>query len=225
MAAVRILVSGIPPNSTPASPLTAQTARSIPRHPHPRSPRSYPEAPAALHSPLKPERSAIGAVIRPRFPLSALHPAQRHYFIRYPQLSTPPHTCHSSRQGHSHSRTNHAPKSPANTKTRTLSTPHVNIGPFSPAHQPHHLTPGPFLSAQPTLRSGRLRHSSRSSFASPATSTAAGNTKTRTTRLNKAPAFGVLPSCTSSRPCAASLRLDFTSKFRDDEHASTSISS
>ena len=128
-------------------------------------------------------------MIRSRFPLSALHPAQRHYFIRHPQLSTTTHTCPSSRPRAQPFPNESRPKSPANTKTRTLRTPHLNLGPFSPAHQTRHLTPGPFLSTQPILRSGRLRHSSSSSFASPVTSTAAGNTKTRTTRLNQASSF------------------------------------
>ena len=134
-AAVRILVSGVPPNSTPASPLTAQSARSPHRHPYPRSQRSSPEPPAALHSALKPERSAIGAVIRPRFTLPALSPAQRHHFTKHHQLSTTtPHLSLIQTKDPAHSRTNHPQNSPDHTKTRTLRTQHVNLGPFSPEH-------------------------------------------------------------------------------------------
>ena len=191
MAAGRILVSGVPPNSTPASPLTAQTARSPHRHPYPRSQRSSPDTPAALHSPIKPERSAIGAVICPRFPSSALTP---------PNVTTLPVITNSAQPPTPVPHPDQGPSSLPNKSRPKLTRPHQNTNAIRPTRQSRPIftgasipppNPGPFfLSTQPMLRSGRLRHSSRSSFASPVTSTAKGNTKTRTTRLNQVSSFG-----------------------------------
>ena len=126
--------------------------------------------------------------------LSSLHPTTTH---STPQTRHPTPILHTA-QDHSSS-PNESPAQPTRTRQNTNATPpthhkiHLptNLGPFSPAHQSRHLTPGPFLSTQPMIRSGRLRYSSNASFASPAISTAAGNTKARTTRFNQASAFGI----------------------------------
>ena len=150
-------------------------------------------SPSALHSPLKPERSAIGAVIRLRFTLpAALHPTQRHHFTWHHQLSTTTHTCPSSRPRPQPIPEQITPQTHPPPPEHERYPPHTSTSVhFLPAHQPRHPTPGPFLSTQPMIRSGRLHHSSNASFASPATSTAAGNTKARTTRFNQASAFGI----------------------------------
>ena len=233
-AAVRILVSGVSPNSTPASPLTAQSARSPHRHQHTRSPRSYPEAPAALHSPLKPERGAIGAVIRPRFTLPALNPAQRHHFTRHHQLSTTtPHLSLIQTKDPAHFRTNHSQNSPDHTKTRTLRTQHVNLGLFSPAYQTRHLTPGPFCPRNP--------HSDPDDSATPADhrSPLLQQEQRRVTpkperidstqpQRSDSPELYLIqdsPELYLIQAGEVSLRLDFTAKSRGDEQPTRFVSS
>ena len=205
--------------------MTAQSARSPHRHPYPRSQRSSPDPPAALHSPLKPERSDIGAVIRSCFPLSALHHAQRHHFTRHHQLSTTtPHLSLIQTKDPAHSRTNHSQNSPDHTKTRTLRAQHVKLGLFSPAYQTRHLTPGPFCPCNP--------HSDPDDSATPEDhrSPLLQQEQLRVTpkpeRIDSTqPQRSDSPELYLIQAGEVSLRLDFTAKSRGDEQPTRFVSS